>query len=123
MKFLGKWMVLENIILCDVTQFTKEHTWYTLTDKYILAQKLEIPKIQFTDQMKLKKNKDQSMNTSVLLRRGNKIPMEGDTETKCGAETEEKTIQILSHLGNPSHIQSSNPDTIVDANKCLLTEA
>ena len=88
MKFLGKWMVLENIILSDVTQFTKEHTWYTLTDKYILAQKLEIPKIQFTDQMKLKKNKDQSMNTSVLLRRGNKIPMEGDTETKCGTEIE-----------------------------------
>ena len=24
-------------------------------------------------------------------------------------------------LGNPSHIQSPNPDTIVDANKCLLT--
>ena len=23
--------------------------------------------------------------------------------------------------GDPSHIQSSNPDTIVDANKCLLT--
>jgi hypothetical protein len=39
---------------------TKEHTWYTLTDKWILAQKLRIPKIQFTDHMKLKKKKDQS---------------------------------------------------------------
>jgi hypothetical protein len=31
--------------------------------------------------MKLKKNKDQSVDTSFLLRVGNKIPMEGVTET------------------------------------------
>jgi hypothetical protein len=49
--------------------------------------------------MKLKKKEDQSVDTSVLLRRGNKIPMEGDTETKCGAETEGKAIQRLPHLG------------------------
>jgi hypothetical protein len=56
-------------------------------------------KIQITDQMKFKKKEDQSMDTSVLLRRGNKIPMGGGTETKCGAETEGKTIQRLPHLG------------------------
>jgi hypothetical protein len=33
--------------------------------------------------MKLKKKEDQSVNTSVLLRRENKIPMGGDTETMC----------------------------------------
>jgi hypothetical protein len=44
-------------------------------------------------------------------------------ETKCGAETEGMTIQRLPHLGNSSDIQSPNPDTIVDANKSLLTEA
>jgi hypothetical protein len=38
--------------------------FYSLTDKWILAQKLRI-----------------------LLRRGNKIPMEGVIETKFGAET------------------------------------
>jgi hypothetical protein len=38
--------------------------------------------------MKLKKKEDQSVDTSILFRRGNKIPMEGVTETKCGAETE-----------------------------------
>jgi hypothetical protein len=38
-------------------------------------------------------------DTLVLLRRGNKIPMGGDTDTKCGAETEEKAIQRLPHLG------------------------
>jgi hypothetical protein len=49
--------------------------------------------------MKLKKKKEQSMDTSILLRRGSKITMEGVTETKCGAETERMTIQRLSHLG------------------------
>jgi hypothetical protein len=49
--------------------------------------------------MKLKKKEGQSMDTSVLLRRANKIPMGGDTETKCGAETEGKAIQRLPHLG------------------------
>jgi hypothetical protein len=32
--------------------------------------------------MKLKKKKDQSVDTLILLRRGNKMPMEGVTETK-----------------------------------------
>jgi hypothetical protein len=36
---------------------TKEHTWYALTDKWILAQKLRIPKIQFAKHMKLKRRK------------------------------------------------------------------
>jgi hypothetical protein len=49
--------------------------------------------------MKLKKKEDQSVDTSLLLRRGNKIPMEGVTETKFKAETEEMTIQKLPHLG------------------------
>jgi hypothetical protein len=37
--------------------------------------------------MKLKKNEDQSVDTSPLLRIGNKSPMEGVTETMIGAET------------------------------------
>jgi hypothetical protein len=51
---------------------TKEHTWYVLTDKWILAQKLRISQIQFIDHMKLKKKEDKSLDTSILLRRGNK---------------------------------------------------
>jgi hypothetical protein len=46
-----------------------------LIDKWILAQKFRIPKIQFTDHMKLKKKKDHNMDTSVLLRGGINIPM------------------------------------------------
>jgi hypothetical protein len=49
--------------------------------------------------MKLKKKEDQSVGTLILLRRGNKIPMEGVTETKCEAETEGMTIQRVPNLG------------------------
>jgi hypothetical protein len=49
--------------------------------------------------MKLKKKEDQHVDTSILLRRGNKIPMGGVTETKFRAETEGMTIQKLLHLG------------------------
>jgi hypothetical protein len=48
--------------------------------------------------MKLKKE-DQNVDTSFLLRMGNKIPVEGVTESKFGAETVERTIQRLPHLG------------------------
>jgi hypothetical protein len=43
---------------------------YALTDKWILAQKLRIPKIQFTNHMKLKKKEDHSVDTSIHLRKG-----------------------------------------------------
>ena len=49
-------------------------------DKWILAQKPGISKIQFTDQMRLKKKEEQSIDTLILLRRGNKIPTGGNTE-------------------------------------------
>jgi hypothetical protein len=50
--------------------------------------------------MKLKKKENLlRRNTLILLRRENKIPMEGVTETKFGAETEGRTIQRLLHLG------------------------
>ena len=50
--------------------------------------------------MRIKKKEDQSVDTSFLLRIGNKIPMEGVTETKFGAEMEGRTIQRLPHLGS-----------------------
>jgi hypothetical protein len=59
---------------------------------------LEYPRYN-SQTMKLKKKEDQSVDTSALLRKGNKIPMGGVTETKCGAETEGKAIQRLPHLG------------------------
>ena len=63
MKFLGKRIELENIILSKVTQLQK----YALTDKWIMAQNVQITRIQFTDHMKLNKREDQSVCALVLL--------------------------------------------------------
>jgi hypothetical protein len=52
---------------------------------------LKISKIQFTGHMKLKKE-DQNVDASIL-RRGNKILMEGKREKKSRAETERNSIQ------------------------------
>jgi hypothetical protein len=49
--------------------------------------------------MKLKKKEDQSVDTLSLLRIGNKITMEGVTETKFRAEKEGRIIQRLPHPG------------------------
>ena len=48
---------------------TKEHTWYALTNKQMLAQKLKINKLKY---IKLKKKEDLSEDASVPLRRGTK---------------------------------------------------
>jgi hypothetical protein len=68
--------------------------------------------------MKLKKE-DQNVGVLVLFSRENQIPKGEDT--KCDTETEGKVIQRLPHLEDPSHIHLPNPDTIVNAKKCLLT--
>jgi hypothetical protein len=54
--------------------------------------------------MKLKKKEYQNLDTSFLLRVGNKIPMDGVIETKFGAEMEGRTIQRLSHQGSIPYI-------------------
>jgi hypothetical protein len=59
---------------------------------------LRIPKKQLAKHMKLKKKEDQSVDTWIFLRRGNKIPTEGVTKTKCEAEIEGMTTQSLPHL-------------------------
>jgi hypothetical protein len=94
MKFLGKWMDLECIILSEVIQSQKNsHDMYSLISVYY-PRYLEYPryKIQFVKVMKLKKNEDQSVDTVPLLRIGNKTPMERVTETKFVAESKGQTI-------------------------------
>jgi hypothetical protein len=61
-----------------------------------VAQKLGIPKVQFINHMKLKKE-EQSVGVLLLLRKWNKILTEINMETRCGAETEGKSIQRLPH--------------------------
>jgi hypothetical protein len=94
MKFLGKWMNLEGIILNEVTQSQKNsHNLYSLISWYY-PRNLEYPryKIQLAKHKKIKKNEHESVDTLFLLRIGNKTPMEGVTETKIKAETKGWTI-------------------------------
>jgi hypothetical protein len=57
-----------------------------------------MPKIKFAKHTNLKKE-DQSVDTSTDLRMGNKIPMEGVTETKFGAEND----------GRKDHPETAHP--------------
>ena len=70
MKFLSKWMELENIILSEVTQSQMN----TCGMHSLIPQKLGIPKIQFTDHMKLKKKEHQNVDKLILIEKGIKIP-------------------------------------------------
>jgi hypothetical protein len=72
--------------------------------------------------MKLKKRKDQSVDTLLLLRIANKTPMEGVTETKILAETKGQAIYSLPYPGIPSHNQPPNADSIAHTSKILLKE-
>jgi len=45
---------------------TEKHTIYALIDKQILAKKIELPIMQYTDHMKLRKD-DQNADASLLL--------------------------------------------------------
>ena len=54
MKFAGKWMELEKIILCEVTRPLKQ-TWYVLTYKWIFAIKYRILVLHSTDPKNLNK--------------------------------------------------------------------
>jgi hypothetical protein len=92
-------MYLEDIIHPEWgNPITKEVTWYALTDKWILAQKPRILKIQLPKHKKIRKE-DQLVDTSFLPRIGNKISMERVAETEFRAKTKEWTIQRLYHPG------------------------
>ena len=62
-------------------------------------------------QVRWHKKEEQSVDNLTPLRRGNKIPMQGITETKIGADTEGMVIQRLPHLEIHPIKQPPNPDT------------
>ena len=72
--------------------------------------------------MKLKKKEDQSVNTSFLLRMGNKIPVEGVNRDKVWSRAWRNDHPETTPLGDPPHKQPPNPDTIAYSRKILLTE-
>ena len=87
MEFLGKWVELENIILSEVTQSQKNicgmhsligpEDWNTQSTIYISNYAQEEGRTKYG-------------YSGPFLEGKTKIPIEGDT--KCGAESEEKTI-------------------------------
>ena len=77
MKFLGKWMELENIILSEVTQSQKNtHGMYSVISGYQEKINLVIPMIQLTEHLKIKKE-EQRVKASILFRREKIIIMGG----------------------------------------------
>jgi hypothetical protein len=66
----------------------------------MLIQKFGILKIQFTDNMKLKKKEDQNVDGSVLLKTVNKLLTTGNMETNCGAETAGKATRVCPIWGS-----------------------
>ena len=99
---------------------TKELTWYALTNKQILAQKLRIPKIQFAKLMKLKNKEDQSVDTSFLLRRGKNTHGRSYRDKIWSRDWRSDHPETVPP-GDPSHKQPPNPGTIAYTNKILLT--
>jgi len=69
--------------------------------------------------MKLKKKEDQNVYVSVLLRRGNKILMRGNTGSMSRAETEGKATQRLTHLGiHPMCSHQTQPLMLMPRSAC-----
>jgi hypothetical protein len=104
MKYLGKWLDLEGIILSEVTQSQKNsHDMYSLISGY-WPRNLVYPryKIQLAKHMKLKKNEDQSVDTLPLLRIGNNYPWK---------ELQIQSLELRQKDGQPRdcHIQASIP--------------
>jgi hypothetical protein len=71
--------------------------------------------------MKPMKKENQSVDASVLLRRENKVLTGGNNGDKVWSRDERNDHPETDRPRDPSLIQSPNPDTIVDAGKCLLT--
>ena len=75
--------------------------------------------ILFAEHMKPKKKEDQSVDASILLRKGRKYPWKVLHRQSDLRNDHPETVPP----GDPSHKQPTKPDTIVDANKISLIGA
>jgi hypothetical protein len=73
---------------------TKEHTWYVLTDKWILTQKLTMQMVQPTDNMEHRRKKDKGVDASVLHWRGIRWLWEMEIKSYKGGRKEEDDIRV-----------------------------
>jgi len=96
---------------------------YVLTNKWILAPKLWIPKKNFTDHMKLKKKEDQKCGCFSPSYKGEQNTLRSKYQNKEWNRDWRKGHPVTASPGNPSHMQSPYPVTIADVKKSLLTGA
>jgi hypothetical protein len=73
-------MAVQDITLSELTNHKRTHIICTHWQVDISSE-AQIPKIQFTNHKKLKKKEEQSVDTSINLRRDNQISMEWITAT------------------------------------------
>jgi hypothetical protein len=114
-KFLGKWMHLEDIILSEVTQLQKNT--YAFTVKQILGQKLRISKIKFAKHMKLRKKEDKSVQRS-FLEWGTKYPWKELQRQSSELRLKERPSKDCPTRGS---IPYTTTDSIAYTRKILLT--
>jgi hypothetical protein len=99
---------------------TKGHTWNTLTDKWKVAQKLRIHKIQFVKHMKLKQKKTKMWILCFFLER--ELSTHGRSyRDQVQSWHSRKDHPKIVLPGDPSQIQPPHPDNIAYASKVLLT--
>jgi hypothetical protein len=78
--------------------------------------------LQFTDYMKLNKKEDQVSTFQSFLEEVTKHPWEEILILSVEGRLKERPARDCPTC-DISHIQPPSPDTIVDAKKCMLTEA
>ena len=87
-----------------------------------ISPKLRIPNIQFTDHRKLTKRKTKVWVLLSFLERVTKYSWEQIWRQSIEQRLKERSSNTLPS-GDPAHIQSLHPDTIVDAKKYMMTGA
>jgi hypothetical protein len=75
-----------------------------------------------TQENQIKRREDQWVDTSFLIRIGNKIPMKGVIMTKFGAKMKGWTIQRLPHPGIHPIISNETQTLLHNVRKILLKE-
>jgi hypothetical protein len=100
----------------------KEQTWYVLSDKWILAQKLSIPKIELQNIWNSRIRKTKMWIVWSFLE-GEQNSHGRNYRDKVQNRDWRKDHSEIILPGHPSYKKPPNSDTLMNANKNLLTGA
>jgi hypothetical protein len=99
---------------------TKEHTWYALTDKWILLNYIRYSSYNSQTTCSSRRRKTKVWVLQSFLEGATKYPWE-EIQRQSVEQRLKKCHPETAPPGDPSHIQLPNSNTIVDAKKCLIT--